>query len=128
MADASALSEYLSAGGSPTPFDVHLVPDAELHVPEVCDIEVVSALRRSLRHGYLTDGDARQLIVDYGELPLTRHRHPPLVGRMFELRDNFSAADAAYVALAERLGADLLTADRRLALAVRRHTALRCLP
>lgn len=57
---------------------------------------------------------------DYADLPLTRHAHLPLIGRILELRNNFSAYDAAYVALAELLDVPFLTADERLARAVRR--------
>jgi predicted nucleic acid-binding protein len=58
---------------------------------------------------------AVELIEDYLALPLTRHGHEALVLRIFELRDNFTPYDASYAALAEALGAELLTADRRLA-------------
>jgi predicted nucleic acid-binding protein len=60
----------------------------------------------------------------YLALPLTRHGHAALLGRILALRDNFSAYDATYVALAERVGGRLLTADDPLARAVRTHTSL----
>lgn len=127
VADASALTEYLAGGSGPQPYARH-IKGADLHVPEVCDAEVVSAFRRSVLNGDLSATAMRLLLADYAELPLRRHRHLGFVGRAFELRNNFSAADAMYVALAERLGADLLTADRRLARAVGTHTAVHCLP
>jgi predicted nucleic acid-binding protein len=55
-------------------------------------------------------------------LPVTRHGHVPLLPRILGLEASFSAYDAAYVALAELLHAELLTADERLARAVRTHT------
>ena len=58
----------------------------------------------------------------------TRHGHEALLPRVLELRSNFGAYDACYVVLAERLGAELLTADERLARAVRAHTAIGVLP
>ena len=61
-------------------------------------------------------------------LALARHLHPRLLGRMYGLRTSFSATDAGYVALAEALDADLVTADRSLARAASRHTRVRCLP
>jgi predicted nucleic acid-binding protein len=75
-------------------------------------------------------GQARavQAVEDYLDLPLARHGHQQLIGRVLDLRANFSAYDAAYVALAERLGAALLTGDERLARAARRHTGLATLP
>lgn len=67
-------------------------------------------------------------MLDYAAMPLRRHRHAPLLGRAFELRENLAAADAMYVALAERLGASLLTADQKLACAIRDHTSVLVLP
>ena len=65
-----------------------------------------------------------EALEDYLDLPLTRHRHRSFLGRVLELRDNFTAYDAVYVALAERLGAELLTTDGRLARAVLRHSTV----
>jgi predicted nucleic acid-binding protein len=100
----------------------------DLHVPEVCDIEVFSAVRRSTLRGVIGNADAQQLMLEYAELPLHRHRHLRLVGRAFDLFENFAPADAFYVALAERLEAPLLTADRHLARATRRRTDVTVLP
>jgi predicted nucleic acid-binding protein len=74
------------------------------------------------------DVRAREALTDYLDLPLERHGHPHLVSRALELRGNFSAYDAVYVALAEGVGATLLTADRPLARATRRHTGVAVLP
>lgn len=65
---------------------------------------------------------------DYLDLPLTRHGHQTVIGRILALRENFSAYDAVYVALAEGLHGDLLTADDSLARATRSHTTLYVLP
>jgi predicted nucleic acid-binding protein len=91
----------------------------ELHIPELCDIEVASALRRLVRSGQLTRTRVHEVVANYAALPLTRHRHLGLVPRVLELSDNFTAYDAAYVALAEQLGSALLTSDAALARAVR---------
>ena len=128
VADASALIGFIAAGRDATPFDPYLEPTAELHVPEVCDVEVVSAIRRSLRRGAIGVDQARVILVTYAEMPLRRHRHFPLLARMFDLRDNFAASDASYVALAEMLGARLVTADAHLARAVADHTEVVCVP
>lgn len=93
----------------------------DLHVPALCDVEVNSALRRALLLGALDDRRAAEAVEDYLDLPLTRHGHESLVLRMMELRDNFSAYDATYVALAELLGGDLLTGDGPLASSVQTH-------
>ena len=65
-----------------------------------------------------------EALDDFLLLPLTRHEHLPLLGRMLALRRNFSAYDACYLALAERLGASFVTGDGRLAAAARRHLEL----
>ena len=56
-----------------------------------------------------------EALDDFAHLSLVRHPHGPLLPRMWALRDSLSAYDAAYVALAEALGATLLTLDARLA-------------
>jgi predicted nucleic acid-binding protein len=99
-------------------------PDAELHAPALCDVEVTSALGGLLRAGRLSDRRAGEALDDYLDLPLERHSHTPLIRRMLELRGNFSAHDATYVALAEMLGASLLTSDLPFARAVGAHTTV----
>lgn len=82
---------------------------------------MTAALRRALLLGVLDERRAEEAVEDYLDLPLTRHGHQSLLVRMLELRDNFSAYDATYVALAEHLGGHLLTADRPLARSVAAH-------
>lgn len=100
------------------------MPDADLHVPALCDVEVAAGLRRAMRGGAASDERVVQAIEDYLDLPVARHGHQGLMGRILALRENFSAYDATYVALAEQLGGELLTADERLARAARMHTNL----
>lgn len=100
----------------------------DLHVPALCDVEVAAGLRRALIRGVVSDQRAEEAVVDYLDLPLTRHGHQSLIGRVLGLRKNFSPYDATYVALAEQLGASLLSADGALARAVRAHTKLVVLP
>jgi predicted nucleic acid-binding protein len=120
VADASALIEYLlgpeKAGAIA---DTIESPEADVHVPALCDVEVAAGLRRALRLGLLSECRAREALGDYADLPLSRHGHLGILNRLLELRENFSAYDAAYAALAEALGAVLLTADARLARAAR---------
>jgi predicted nucleic acid-binding protein len=84
-------------------------------------VEVASSLRRLLLRGTLTEERAKEALMDYVDLPLTRHGHQSLLGRILRLRDNFSAYDATYIALAERLGAILVTGDESLARGTQRH-------
>ena len=86
-----------------------------LTAPEVIDLEVVSALRRMCARGQITTERAGQAVVDLSDLRLDRVPHRPLLWRCWELRENLTTHDAAYVALAEALDATLLTADERLA-------------
>ena len=92
-----------------------------LHIPALCDVEVVSALRRLLLGRDLTQDRATQALRDYLDLPVRRSGHQHLLPRVLQLRTNFSAYDATYVALAEGLKARLLTGDEALARAVERH-------
>lgn len=86
-----------------------------LAAPELLDLEVVSVLRGLQRSGQLDQRRAEQALADLIRLPLERAAHRPLLSRCWELRDNLTAYDAAYVALAEVLETTLLTADARLA-------------
>ncbi len=99
--------------------DIVTATDTDLHVPALCEVEVTAALRRALLAKSLAAARAAEALEDYLALPLTRHGHQALLGRALGLRDRFSAYDAIYVALAERLDVSLLTADGRLARAVR---------
>lgn len=91
-----------------------------LHAPHLIDFEVVSALRR-LSRGALAPNLSREALELWRELDVSRHPARAIVPRMWELRHDFSAYDAAYVALAEALDAPLLTADRRMARSAARY-------
>jgi predicted nucleic acid-binding protein len=86
-----------------------------VHVPHLADVEVTQALRRYLRDRVLDADAAESALVDLRLLDLERHAHEPLLDRVWALRDNLSACDAVYVALAEALDEPLLTCDGRLA-------------
>jgi predicted nucleic acid-binding protein len=83
--------------------------------PEVIDLEVASAWRRELLVGHIDEDRSRLALDDLAGLSLARMPHRPLMDRVWGLRHNLTAYDAAYVALAESLDATLLTADGRLA-------------
>jgi len=86
-----------------------------LAAPQLLDLEVASVLRGQHRSGALEARRAELALADLDALPLQRAPHQPLIGRCWELRNNLTVYDAAYVALAEAITADLLTGDRRLA-------------
>ena len=69
-------------------------------------------------------GDRRQAIEDLADLPLMRYAHDLLLERIWELRQNFTAYDAAYVALAEALGATLVTCDARMSASPGHHARI----
>jgi predicted nucleic acid-binding protein len=85
-----------------------------LALPELADLEVASVLRRQLRLGALDARRAGLALDDLAALPARRVPHRPLLARCWELRDNLTVYDAAYVAVAEALDATLLTGDTRL--------------
>ena len=129
VADASALLEYLlQTRASPAVGRVLRAPQTDIRVPTLCDVEVAAGLRRGLLRGILSADRANQAVDLYLLLPIGRHGHRALLPRILDLHENFSAYDATYVALAESLGAQLLTADERLARAARTHTSLAVLP
>jgi len=86
-----------------------------LDAPELIDLETASVIRRALRAGRIDGRRGELALAALVRLPLRRAPHRPLLDRCWELRENLSVYDAAYVALAERLDALLLTADARLA-------------
>jgi len=86
-----------------------------LHAPDLLDLEIVQVLRRLVREGTLSASRAGAAIQDLLDLRITRYPHVVHLPRIWQLRHNLSAYDAAYVVLAEKLGATLLTRDAKLA-------------
>ena len=97
-------------------------PGETLHAPHLLDLEVAQVLRRYARARRAGPGRGREALEDLADFPLTRYPHELLLPRIWELRRNLTAYDAAYVALAEALTAPLVTRDAALA-AVRAHHA-----
>jgi predicted nucleic acid-binding protein len=92
-----------------------------LHAPHLLDIEVAHVMRRYAMIGDMESERGRASLAVLADLPLRRYRHDFLLPRVWELRNNFTAYDAVYVALAEALDLPLLTRDQRLAGAARAH-------
>lgn len=114
--DASAVLELLlrTTGGVAVSERI-ASPNESLHTPHLLDLEVLQVLRRYGASGALSADRAQLALEDLAALDLERYPHEPLLGRVWQLRDNLTAYDAAYVALAEALAAPLLTFDVRLA-------------
>ena len=92
-----------------------LLGSEDLHAPGLIDAEVVSALRGLILGRHLTVPRAHDLLTDYDDIPLERwSTGDALRRRAFALRDNLTAYDATYVALAEALDCPLITRDKRL--------------
>lgn len=89
--------------------------DQTLHAPSLIDIEVAQTLRQFVFHGVMSPRRARDALDDLVDLDLERHHHDMLLPHIWRLRNNLTAYDAAYVALAEILPATLLTCDRAFA-------------
>lgn len=89
--------------------------DDALHAPHLMGVEVLQVLRRHARAGIVPPGRAANAVEDLLDLDVVLHDHEPFLLRSWELRENVTAYDGLYLALAEVLGAPLLTADGPLA-------------
>ena len=84
-------------------------------VPHLADSEVTHTLRAQVLRGHVSGEDAGRVLARWARLGLRRFTVAGLLSRVWELRDNVSVYDATYVALAEALACELVTADARLA-------------
>jgi len=125
VVDASALVELLLNRPSGKRIAHRLSdPDEVLHAPHLVDLEVAQTLRRYQAAGEMSPERAREALLAFAQMPLERHPHWPFLHRIWELRRNLTAYDAAYVALSEALGVPLLTCDRALASAPGHHAVV----
>jgi predicted nucleic acid-binding protein len=114
--DASVMVDLLTKEAPETAhIRARLARELEVHVPHLVDVEVAHALRGLVLRDRLAAARARRAIRRFAILPLVRWSQTPLLSRVFALHDQLTAYDATYVALAEGLGATLLTRDARLA-------------
>lgn len=114
--DASAAVDWLlqTPAGRQIEKRIFLRSDS-LHAPHLLDLEVAQVLRRLVREALISSQRASEAMEDFIDLRVTRYPHSVLLPRIWDLRHNLSAYDAAYVALAEKLSATLITSDKRLA-------------
>ena len=103
MSAAGRLAERLFAEGE------------TLHAPHLLDVEVAQVLRRYSLAGVFDVQRGVQALEDLADFPIARYPHQPFLARMWEMRHNVTAYDAAYLALAETLAAPLVTRDAKLA-------------
>ena len=114
--DASAVLELLLTTSTGAQIEQRVFSTGEtLHAPHLLDLEVVQVLRRYSVAGDMSPQRAQEALRDLADLPLARYPHDLFLFRIWELRHNLTAYDAAYLALSEALAAPLVTCDARLA-------------
>jgi predicted nucleic acid-binding protein len=125
VVDASALLEVLLRSPAAKVVENRLfAPRQTLHAPHLLDVEVAQVIRRYAAKGDIDSARGRMALTDLTDFPLRRYPHDLLLPRIWDLRNNLTAYDATYVALAEALDASLLTRDRRLAAAAGHHARI----
>jgi predicted nucleic acid-binding protein len=116
--DASAAVEWLLQTSAGLQIDRRIYSRNEsLHSPHLLDIEVAHVLRRFVSGSRISARRGEEALRDLYALKITRYPHDIFLLRIWQHRQNLSAYDAAYIALAEDLSAPLITRDRRLSLA-----------
>lgn len=127
VVDASVALEVLLRTPGSEAITERILAEHDWHAPHLIDLEVGQVLRRLVARNELSGSRALEAVEVLAVFPLRRHAHTPFLRRIWELRDNLTAYDAAYVALAEGLRATLVTRDRRLATAPRLRAAVELL-
>lgn len=113
VVDASAMVEAL-VGPRPHPALLHALAHEPIAAPHLLDLEVLSVLRGLERGRRIDPVDAEQKRLIYGALTISRYETLAIADRIWELRHQFTAYDASYLALAEALGCTLMTCDAML--------------
>jgi predicted nucleic acid-binding protein len=114
VCDASALTALLIDGGSDGRWAAEAFAGADLAAPSLIDFETANILRRHELSGLISPDQAAQAHTDLLDLAIEHWPYDLLAIRAWQLRQNLSIYDASYVALAELLGATLVTLDRRI--------------
>ena len=113
--DASVVVELLTNGALADSIRSDLSRrDESFIVPHLIDVEAMSAIRRLFAGQRIGPDRSGRFLAGLAALPAERYSHTPLIGRIWELRHNFTAYDAAYIALAEAMNAVLYTSDAKL--------------
>ncbi len=113
--DASGAVEFLLNTAAGKSLGARLADETVVvHVPHLIDLEIAQVLRRYARHGTLSARTGILALERWRSLDVQRYSHEPFLGRIWQLRDNVTAYDAIYVALAEALSTVLVTGDRKL--------------
>jgi len=113
--DASLVVSALVDTGDTGRWAESLLVSGPLSAPHLMPVEVTNILRRAAAKGEITPDVASMAHTDLLDLRVELFPYAPFAARVWELRDNVTAYDAWYVALAEFLGSDVATLDLRLA-------------
>ena len=124
VVDCSLVVDALAAREGDDVLRQRLSAPRTLHAPHHLDVEVASTVRGLAAGKKITDHRGEQMLADYSRLRIARHPVWPYHPRMWELRHNLGAYDAAYIALAEALDCELLTGDVKLKNATGHHAAV----
>lgn len=122
--DSSVAIDYLLDTGVAGEVEALMEREGVLAAPDLLTFEVLAVLRRAVLRSALTESRAAHAIEDLGEMPIELFPSLPLRERAWTLKDNMTAADALFVALAEQLGEPLATKDSGLASTASRHSTI----
>jgi predicted nucleic acid-binding protein len=112
--DASLVVDLLINGDLARSLQRELARAGQFIAPHLLDVEVASALRKLAATARIDTHHSEELLRELATLPAERYAHTPLLGRIWELRHKFTAYDAVYIALAEKMDAVLYTSDEKL--------------
>ena len=125
VVDASVVLEVLLRTPATQAVEQRLFADGQsLQAPHLIDLEVIQVLRRFSAARQIRPEHGPAALTRFSEFPIRRYPHGILLGRIWDLRHNLTAYDAAYVALAEALDVTLVTRDQRLATAAGHHARI----
>jgi predicted nucleic acid-binding protein len=113
VVDASILIRLLTNDPADHSLRQKFSPLRAVHAPSLLDAEVASSVRGLLLGRKIDPPRATAMLSDFMALRITRHTMQPYLFRVIELRNNFTAYGAFYVALAETLQIPLLTQDMK---------------
>jgi predicted nucleic acid-binding protein len=127
VVDTSVVVDFLLGVGVAGQAQTLMTDEGELAAPDLLVFEVLAVLRRETQRGSLTGRRAADAVADLGDLAIELFPSLVLRHRAWQLRKNFTVADALFLALAEQLGEPLLTKDDPLATEAAKHTAVEVL-
>jgi predicted nucleic acid-binding protein len=122
--DTSGVVDYLLGGEAAEAVSVLMAEQGSLAAPELVVFETLAVMRRAVLRGHLRIERAAGAVADLGDLPIELFPSLPLRADAWRLRDKLSIGDGLFVALARDLEEPLVTKDRALAAAARRHAGV----